>query len=308
MRILQEQIRKKLKEKNAVLLAHYYQRPEIQEIADLVGDSLELARKASQATQEVIVFAGVHFMAETSKILNPNKKVLIPDLDAGCSLADSCPMDEFLKFKNLYPEHLIVSYINSSAEIKALSDYICTSANAVNVIKSIPENRQIIFLPDKNLGNYLIRETGRNMLLWEGACSVHETFSIEKLMQLVQHYPNAKILAHPECKRELLLLADFVGSTSGMLKWIQQDDHHTFLIGTEAGILHQMQLKVPQKTLIPIPAHEDNSCACSECAYMKVNTLSKLLICLETESPEIVLDPELSAKALIPIQRMLSIY
>lgn len=294
-------------EKNAVILAHYYQSPEIQQLADFVGDSLELSRKASQCNAQLLVFCGVHFMAETAKILNPTCKVLLPDLEAGCSLADSCSLDAFLQMKSAYPDHLVVSYINCSADIKAHSDYICTSSNAVKIIQAIPDDRQILFVPDRNLGKYLIGETGREMVLWEGACAVHEAFSIQKLIDLTQSYPEAKILAHPESKKEVLRLAHFIGSTSAMLGYVAESSEDTFLIGTEAGILHQMQEKAPTKHLIPIPTSEDNTCACSECAYMKVNTLEKLLRCLETESPEISLDPQIQKLALKPIEKMLQL-
>lgn len=294
-------------QKNAVILAHYYQRPEIQLIADYVGDSLELARKASESKAEILVFCGVHFMAETAKILNPNSRVLVPDLEAGCSLADSCALHDFVQMRKAHPDHLTVSYINCSAEIKAQSDYICTSSNALKIINSIPKDQKIIFAPDRNLGEYLIKETGREMVLWDGACAVHEAFSVQKLIELVQTWPMAKILAHPESKSEILKLAHFTGSTSAMIRYITASSADTFLIGTEAGILHQMKEMAPGKTLIPLPTTEDTTCACSECAYMKINTLQKVLHCLETESPEITLDPLVRSLALIPIQRMLQL-
>lgn len=304
---LQSQLVNLKAQKNAVILAHYYQRPEIQQIADYVGDSLELSRKASESNAEILVFCGVHFMAETAKILNPTCKVLIPDLEAGCSLADSCTDKDFVQMRRAHPDHLAVSYINCSAEIKALSDYICTSSNAVKIINSIPKDQKIIFAPDRNLGEYLIKETGREMVLWDGACAVHEAFSVQKLIELVQSYPSAKILAHPESKSEILKIAHFTGSTSAMIRYISESSADTFLIGTEAGILHQMKEMAPEKILIPIPTTEDTACACSECSYMKINTLQKVLRCLETESPEIILDPLVSDLALIPIQRMLQL-
>lgn len=304
---LQSQLVNLKAQKNAVILAHYYQRPEIQQIADYVGDSLELSRKASESNAEILVFCGVHFMAETAKILNPACKVLIPDLEAGCSLADSCTVKDFVQMRKAHPDHLAVSYINCSAEIKAHSDYICTSSNALKIINSIPKDQKIIFAPDRNLGKYLIKETGREMVLWDGACAVHEAFSVQKLIELVQSYPSAKILAHPESKSEILKIAHFTGSTSAMIRYISESSADTFLIGTEVGILHQMKEMAPEKILIPIPTTEDTACACSECAYMKINTLQKVLRCLETESPEIILDPLVSDLALIPIQRMLQL-
>lgn len=304
---LTDQINQLRKKKNAVILAHYYQNQEIQDIADFVGDSLDLSRKAVETSAEIIVFAGVHFMAETAKILNPNKKVLLPDLEAGCSLADSGSIFDYKIFLELHPDCVSVAYINSPAEIKAQCDYVCTSSNAVKIIQSIPENREIVFLPDKNLGKYLIQKTGREMTLWDGVCAVHEAFSISKLMDLVVSFPNAKILAHPESSQAILRLAHFVGSTSAMLRYVTENKSNEFLIGTEAGILHQMHMAAPHKTIIPIPSQEDNTCACSECAFMKVNTLEKLYQCLLNESPEITLDPEISRKALKPIQRMLDL-
>ncbi len=304
---LQEQVVRLKKEKNAVILAHYYQEPEIQEVADFIGDSLELAKKAAQTTADIIVFAGVHFMAETAKILNPSKKVLLPDLKAGCSLAESCPPEAFRKLKQQYSDHVVVTYINCSAEIKTLSDLVCTSSNAERIINSIPADKPIIFAPDKNLGKYLIEKTGRKMLLWDGACIVHEAFSLDKLLELYKANPEAKIVAHPESETHILKVANYVGSTSGMLKYVKENPNDTFIVATEAGILHQMQKDVPHKTLIPAPAKEDNTCACSECAFMKMNTLQKLYNCLEKEDPEITLSEEIIAKALIPIQRMLQL-
>ncbi|WP_037373769.1 quinolinate synthase NadA [Salinimicrobium xinjiangense] len=304
---LQEKVIKLKEEKNAVILAHFYQEPEIQEVADFIGDSLELARKAAETTADIILFAGVHFMAETAKILNPSKKVLLPDLQAGCSLADSCPPEAFRELKRQYSNHVVVTYINCSAEIKTLSDIVCTSSNAEKIINSIPEDQPIIFAPDKNLGKYLIEKTGRKMLLWDGACIVHEAFSLDKLLELYKQHPTAQIIAHPESESHILKVANYIGSTSGMLNYVKSSEHDTFIVATEAGILHQMQKDVPHKTLIPAPAKEDNTCACSECAFMKMNTLQKLYNCLEKENPEINLPPEMMEKALVPIQRMLSL-
>ena len=298
---------KRLKmEKNAVILAHYYQNKEIQELADYLGDSLYLAKIAAEIEADIIVFAGVHFMAETAKIINPTKKVVLPDLKAGCSLADSCPPADFKKFKELHPEALVVTYINCSADIKALSDIVCTSSNAVQVINSIPKDKQIIFAPDKNLGRYLIKETGRDMILWEGSCIVHEAFSFEKIVTLFKEHPKAKFIAHPESESQVLDVAHYVGSTSGLLKFVQEDDATEFIVATEAGILHEMQKRAPHKTFIPAPV-EDDTCACSECAFMKLNTLEKLYLCLEHELPEILLEENLMHRARLPIERMLEI-
>ncbi len=306
-RNLQQQVKQLKKEKNAIILAHYYQEPEIQEIADFIGDSLELAKKAAQTDAKIIVFAGVHFMAETAKILNPSKKVLLPDLNAGCSLAESCPPDAFRKLKEEYPDHMVVTYINCSAEIKTLSDIVCTSSNAEKIINSIPEDKPIIFAPDKNLGKYLMQKTGRKMLLWDGACIVHEAFSLDKLLELFKQNPTAMIIAHPESEEHILKVANYIGSTSGMLNYVKSSDHDTFIVATEAGILHQMKKDVPHKKLIPAPAKEDNTCACSECAFMKMNTLQKLFNCLKNESPEIILEKDLMEKAHKPIVRMLEL-
>lgn len=295
------------KEKNCLILAHYYQEGEIQDIADYVGDSLELSRQAANTDASIIVFAGVHFMAETAKILNPAKKVLLPDLKAGCSLADACSAEDFQQLREKYPDHVAVTYINCSAEVKALSDIVCTSANAIKIIESIPMNRPILFAPDKNLGKFLIKETGRDMLLWDGACVVHEAFSMDRLIEVWHSAPNAKLIAHPESEAHLLKVAHFVGSTSAMLRFVEEDHHQEYIVATEAGILHKMKARVPEKTLIPAPSKEDNTCACSECAFMKMNTLEKLYRCLLYETPEIILDAEIQQKALIPIQRMLSI-
>jgi len=304
---LKEKILELKKRKNAVILAHYYQEEAIQEIADFVGDSLELSRKASQVDADIIVFAGVYFMAETAKIVNPNKKVIVPDVKAGCSLADGCPPDEFKTFLEKYPNHTVVTYINCTAEVKTLTDIVCTSSNAKKVIASIPEDQPIVFAPDKNLGKYLIAETGRDMVLWEGSCIVHEAFSLEKLIDLYKKHPTATIIAHPESETHILKVAHYIGSTSGMLNHVKNSPNDTFIVATEAGILHQMQLDNPSKTLIPAPSKEDNTCACSECAFMKVNTLEKLYKCLQDESPEVHLDNEIIEKALLPIQRMLAL-
>ncbi len=293
------------KQKNAVLLAHYYQEPDIQDVADFIGDSLGLAQEAERTKADIIVFAGVHFMAETAKILNPNKKVLLPDLKAGCSLADSAPAPLFKAFKSKYPDHIVISYINCSAEIKALSDIICTSSNAQKIIESVSKDQKIIFAPDKNLGAYLIKKTGRDMVLWDGACMVHEIFSLEKIMKLKVRHPNAKFIAHPECEEAVLRLADYIGSTTGLLKYTQQDDANEYIVATETGILHQMQLSSPQKTFIPAPPN--NSCACNDCPHMKLNTLEKLYLCMEYETPEINMVPELLTAARKPIDRMLEI-
>ena len=304
---LKEKILALKKEKNAVILAHYYQEEAIQEIADFVGDSLELSRKASQVDADIIVFAGVYFMAETAKIVNPNKKVIVPDVKAGCSLADGCTHDEFKAFLEKYPNHTVVTYINCTAEVKTLTDIVCTSSNAKKVIASIPEDQPIVFAPDKNLGKYLIAQTGRDMVLWEGSCIVHEAFSLEKLIDLYKKHPTATIIAHPESETHILKVAHYIGSTSGMLNHVKNSTNDTFIVATEAGILHQMQLDNPTKTLIPAPSKEDNTCACSECAFMKVNTLEKLYQCLQDESPEVHLDNEIIEKALLPIQRMLAL-
>lgn len=302
---LAEKITQLKKEKNAVLLAHYYQYPEIQEIADFVGDSLALSKKASETEADIIVFAGVHFMGETAKLLSPHKKVLIPDMAAGCSLADSCSAADLETLRNEYPDHTVVTYINCSAEVKALSDYVCTSSNAVEVINNIPKNIPIIFAPDKNLGKYLIKETGRDMVLWDGACVVHEAFSFDKLLDLIKAYPLAEIIAHPESEPHFLKTAHFVGSTAALLKYVQSSDKTEFIIATEVGIIHEMQKAVPHKTLIPAPTEEDNTCACSECAFMKVNTLQKIYDCLLNESPEILIENTVLDQARKPIEAML---
>ena len=295
----------KLKEElNAVILAHYYQQPEIQDIADFVGDSLELSRKAKSTTADVIVFCGVHFMAETAKILNPDKIVLIPDLEAGCSLAEGCPKDEFETFVKNNPNHIVITYINSTAEVKALSDIICTSSNAEKIIRQIPDNQKIIFAPDKNLGKYLIKKTGREMLLWEGSCIVHETFSERKIIDLKVRNPKAKVIAHPECEERILMHADFIGSTSKLLQFVKEDEGKEYIVLTETGILHQMKKAAPEKNYIPAPVN-DESCSCNECPYMKLNTMEKIYLCMKNKFPEIKIDAELRLKALKPIERML---
>lgn len=291
------------KDLNAVILAHYYQESEIQDLADFVGDSLELARQAAKTKADVIVFAGVHFMAETAKILNPEKLVLLPDLNAGCSLADSCPPDQFQKFREKHPDHFAITYINCSAEVKALSDLICTSSNAERLIAQIPESTPILFSPDKNLGAYIRKKTGRPMILWQGSCMVHEMFSEKKLTQLRATHPDAKIIAHPECEETVLNMADFIGSTSGLLKFVQHSTDRTFIVATEAGIIHQMEKACPDKTFIAAPPN--NNCACNECPHMKLNTLEKLYLCMKNKTPEINLPEDVRVRALKPILRML---
>lgn len=291
------------RELNAIVLAHYYQDPDIQDIADYIGDSLGLSRKAAETNADVIVFAGVHFMAETAKILNPNKLVLLPDLEAGCSLADSCPPDEFAKFKAAHPGHLVISYINCTAEIKAMSDIICTSSNAVQIVSEIPADQSIIFAPDRNLGKYVMEQTGRDMVLWQGSCMVHETFSEKKIVQLKVQHPSAEAIAHPECEPSVLRHANYIGSTTALLKYVQQSANDTFIVATEPGIIHQMQKVEPQKHFIPAPPL--NNCACNECPHMRLNTLEKLYLCMKNRAPEIQLSQEIQAAALRPIQRML---
>ncbi len=293
------------KEKNAIILAHYYQEPDIQDVADFIGDSLGLAQKAQSTDADIIVFAGVHFMAETAKILNPHKKVLLPDLNAGCSLADSAPAALFKEFKDRYPDHIVITYINCSAEMKALSDIICTSSNAEAIINSLPKEQKIIFAPDKNLGAYLIKKTGRDMVLWNGACIVHELFSLEKITRLKIRHPKAKVLAHPECEEPVLRVADYIGSTSSLLKYSLEDAANEFIVATESGIIHQMQIQSPSKTFIPAPP--DNMCACNDCPYMKLNTLEKLYLCMEYEEPQIIMDEQLRLASKKPIERMLEI-
>lgn len=299
------EIEKLKKQKNAIILAHYYQEPDIQDVADFIGDSLGLAQQAEKTNADIIVFAGVHFMAETAKILNPEKKVLLPDLKAGCSLSDSAPPELFKKFKEKYPDHLVITYVNCSAGMKALSDIICTSSNAEKILDSLPKDQKIIFAPDKNLGAYLNKKTGRNMILWNGACMVHEIFSLEKIVKLKIRHPRAKVIAHPECEEAVLAVADYVGSTTGLLKYSQTSEASEFIVVTETGILHQMQKASPGKTFIPAPPN--NSCACNDCPHMKLNTLEKLYLCMEYEAPEINMEESLRIAALKPIQRMLEI-
>ncbi|HPH84709.1 MAG TPA: quinolinate synthase NadA [Ferruginibacter sp.] len=299
------EIEKLKKEKNAIILAHYYQEPDIQDVADFIGDSLGLSQKAASTDADIIVFAGVHFMAETAKILNPSKKVLLPDLNAGCSLSDSAPPALFKLFKDKHPDHLVITYINCSAGMKALSDIICTSSNAQKIVESLPADQPIIFAPDKNLGAYINKQTGRNMLLWNGSCIVHEIFSQEKITKLKIRHPNAKVIAHPECEEPVLALADYIGSTTGLLKYSQEDSCQEFIVATETGILHQMQKASPGKTFIPAPPN--NACACNDCPYMKLNTLEKLYLCMKYELPEIIMDESLRLAAKKPIDRMLEI-
>jgi quinolinate synthase len=292
------------RELNAVILAHYYQDPDIQDIADYLGDSLGLAQQAAQTDADVIVFAGVHFMAETAKILNPNKLVLLPDLDAGCSLADSCPPEAFADFKRQHPDHLVISYINCTADIKAMSDIICTSANAVKIVQQIPLDQPIIFAPDRNLGRYVMEQSGREMVLWEGSCMVHEIFSERKLVDLKMQHPAAEVIAHPECEEHILRHADFIGSTTALLKYCQQSPQQEFIVVTESGILHQMQKAAPGKTLIPAPP--TTNCACNECPHMRLNTLEKLYLAMRDRTPEITMPEATRLAALAPMQRMLA--
>ncbi len=298
-------IEKLKKEKNAIILAHYYQEPDIQDVADFIGDSLGLAQEAEKTNASIIVFAGVHFMAETAKILNPDKKVLLPDLNAGCSLSDSCPPELFKRFKEKHPDHTVITYINCSAGMKALSDIICTSSNAEKIIESLPKDEPIIFAPDKNLGAYLNKKTGRNMLLWNGACMVHEIFSLEKITKLKVRHPQALLIAHPECEEPILRIADYIGSTTGLLNFTRTSEAKEFIVATETGILHQMQKYHPEKTFIPAPPN--NSCACNDCPHMKLNTLEKLYLCMQYELPEITMDENLRKAAAKPIERMLEI-
>ena len=300
---LEEEILRLKQELNAVILAHYYQDSEIQDIADFVGDSLELARKAKSTKADVIVFAGVHFMAETAKILNPNKLVLLPDLEAGCSLAEGCPAPLFKAFREMHPDHVSITYINCSAEVKAMSDIICTSSSAEKIILQIPEDKPILFAPDRNLGRYLIKKTGREMLLWDGSCIVHETFSERKLINLKLENPNAKIIAHPECEEIVLNHADFIGSTSKLLRFVEEDLSDEFIVATESGILHQMKKLVPDKILIPAPPEEN--CSCNECPYMKLNTMEKLYLCMKNKRPRVEMSQDLIRAALKPIEKML---
>lgn len=297
------EIEKLKKDKNAVILAHYYQEPDIQDIADYIGDSLGLAQQAEKTNADIIVFAGVHFMAETAKILNPSKKVVLPDLNAGCSLSDSCPPELFKVFKEKHPDHIVISYINCSAGIKALSDIICTSSNAKKIVDSLPIDQKIIFAPDKNLGAYINKASNRDMVLWNGACMVHEIFSLEKIIKLKERHKEASVIAHPECEEAVLNIADFVGSTTQLLNYTQQQEKSSFIVATEAGILHQMQQLSPAKTFIPAPPN--NACACNDCPHMKLNTLEKLYLCLKYELPEITMDEKLRAAAKRPIDKML---
>ena len=300
---LYEEIDRLKAEKNAIILAHYYQEPAIQDVADFIGDSLGLARQAAGTDADVIVFAGVHFMAETAKILNPQKKVLLPDLNAGCSLADSCPADELAEMKRSHPDHIVVSYINCTAGVKAESDVICTSSNAEHIIRSFPEDQPILFAPDRNLGRYLSKQAGREMVLWDGSCIVHETFSEEKLLRLKVRHPQALVLAHPECEEPVLRHADFVGSTSAIRKFARENESTEFIVATEEGILHQMKKDCPDKTFIPAPP--ESGCNCSQCPHMRLNTLEKLYLCLLHEAPEITMEEHVRLQALRPIERML---
>ncbi|MCB9052811.1 MAG: quinolinate synthase NadA [Lewinellaceae bacterium] len=300
-----EEIEKLKKEKNAIILAHYYQEPDIQDIADYIGDSLGLSQQAAATDADIIVFAGVHFMAETAKMLSPQKKVLLPDLKAGCSLADSCPPPVFRKFKEKYPDHIVVSYINCTAELKTLTDICCTSTNAVQVIESIPKDKGIIFAPDVNLGRYLMKKTGRDMVLWNGSCMVHEIFSHEKIVKLKMRHPEAQFIAHPECEGHLLEMADFIGSTTGLLNYTKRSEATEFIVATEVGIIHQMQKASPHKTFIPAPPN--NTCACNECPHMKRNTLEKLYTCMKYEQPEIILPDWIIEQGRASIDRMLEI-
>jgi quinolinate synthase len=302
---LSNQILSLKRKKNAVILAHYYQVPEIQDIADFVGDSLGLSQKALQTKADIIVFAGVHFMAETAKILNPAKKVLIPDLKAGCSLADSCPPEKFRTFKLRYPDHVVISYINCSAAIKTMSDVICTSSNAVKIVESFSKDQKIIFAPDKNLGGYINTVTGRNMILWDGSCEVHDIIKAESVIKLKSEHPEAKLIAHPECKAVILELADYVGSTTGLLNYTMKSDFHSFIVATESGILHQMKKSSPEKEFLIVPA--DETCSCNDCPYMKMNTLEKIYACLNSEKPELKLSKSVIEKARKPILRMLEL-
>jgi len=300
-----EKIKRITREKNAIIIAHYYQIPEIQDLADFVGDSLALSQYAHKTNADMIVFAGVHFMAETAKILNAGKKVVIPDLKAGCSLADSCPPEKFKKFIEKHPEHIVVSYINCSAEIKALSDVICTSSNAVRIVETFPKNQKIIFAPDKNLGGYVNSVTGRNMVLWDGTCEVHDVLKVEVILKMKKDHPDAQLIAHPECKAIILEMADYIGSTTALLNYTRNNPAKRFIVATETGIIYQMKKYSPEKEFLIVPA--DETCSCNDCPYMKLNTLPKLLHCVENETPEIILKPELIEKAKKPILRMLEL-
>lgn len=300
------EIKKLQKEKNAIILGHYYQTSEIQDISDFVGDSLQLSQQAAKTNANIIVFAGVHFMAETAKILSPQKKVLLPDLKAGCSLADSAPADKFEAFVKQHPDHIVISYVNTTAEVKALTDVICTSSNAIKIVNSFSIDQKIIFGPDRNLGNYINSITGRNMLIWDGACHVHEEFSLQKILELKNQYPDAKIIAHPECKKPILIIADYIGSTAALLQFTDIDKSNKYIVATESGIIYQMQKKNPNKLFIPAPPI-DSTCGCNDCNFMKLNTLEKLYICLKYEQPEIFVEEKIRKKAEIPIRRMLEI-
>ncbi len=300
-----DEIEKLKKEKNAVVLAHYYQEPDIQDIADYLGDSLGLSQEAAKTDADVIVFAGVHFMAETAKILSPEKKVLLPDLKAGCSLSDSCPPHLFAKFKEKYPDHLVITYVNCTAELKALSDLVCTSSNAVQIVNSLPKEAKIIFGPDRNLGAYVAKKTGRDLVLWNGACMVHEIFSQQRILKLKAENPNAQFIAHPECEEVVLSMADYIGSTTGLLNYTVTHPAKAFIVATESGIIHQMEKSNPDKMFIPAPPN--NTCACNECPHMKLNTLEKLYICLKNGLPEVTIPTHIIKKARKPIERMLEI-
>ncbi|HKI90599.1 MAG TPA: quinolinate synthase NadA [Draconibacterium sp.] len=303
---LVDEINRLKKEKNAVILSHFYVEGELQDIADYVGDSLGLAQAAANTDAELIVFVGVHFMAETAKIINPDKKVILPDLKASCSLAESAPADKFAEFKSKYPYHKVVTYINASAALKTMSDIVCTSANAKQIVESFPKDQKLIFAPDKNLGNYINNITGREMVLWDGACMVHEKYSVEKIIELMEQHPDAEFIAHPECEKPVLLLAQHIGSTTSLLKYVQKNNKKKFIIATESGILHQMTKACPDKIFIPAPSI-DSTCGCNDCSYMKLNSLQKLYICLKYEQPEVTLPKDVIEKARIPIQRMLDI-
>jgi quinolinate synthase len=303
---LTEEINRLKKEKNAVILSHFYVEGELQDIADYVGDSLGLAQAAAKTDADMIVFVGVHFMAETAKIINPGKKVILPDLKASCSLAESAPADAFAEFKAKYPEHKVITYVNATAALKTMSDIVCTSANAKKIVESFPEDEKLIFAPDKNLGNYINSITGRNMVLWDGACMVHEQYSLEKIIELMDKYPEAEFIAHPECEKPVLLLAKHIGSTTSLLNYVKSSTAEKFIVATESGILHQMKKECPDKIFIPAPS-VDSTCGCNDCTYMKLNSLQKLYVCLKHEQPEVTLPTEVIEKARLPIQRMLDI-
>ncbi len=303
---LVDEINRLKKEKNAIILSHFYVEGDLQDIADFVGDSLGLAQKAASTTADMIVFVGVHFMAETAKIINPTKKVILPDLKAGCSLADSAPDDKFAEFLAKYPDHKVITYINATAALKTMSDIVCTSANAKQIVNSFPKEQKLIFAPDKNLGNYINSITGREMVLWDGACMVHEQYSVEKIIELIDEHPDAEFIAHPECEKPVLLVADFIGSTTALLNYVQSSKSRKFIVATESGILHQMVKACPDKIFIPAPS-VDSTCGCNDCSFMKLNSLQKLYVCMKHELPEIILPQEVIEKAQLPIQRMLDI-